>query len=124
MAAPHTQPWPCVCSSLKQVVGAWQSGGSQKGSSPQIVSKLRKYDIAAKVERIAWMCDIRSLPQSWSFPRRTREGKRREAKGRETLHAQVPSPAHVSKSQHGGQVPTFEPQETIEMWFTFIEVGS
>ena len=50
--------------------------------------------------------------------------KGREAKGRETLHAQVPSPAHVSKSQHGGQVPTFEPQETIEMWFTFIEVGS
>ena len=27
---------------------------------------------------------------------------------------QVPSPTHVSKSQHGGKVLTFEPQETIK----------
>ena len=26
----------------------------------------------------------------------------------------VPSPPHVSKSQHGGIVPTFGPQETIK----------
>ena len=26
----------------------------------------------------------------------------------------VPSPTHVSKSQHGGKVPTFEPRETIK----------
>ena len=34
-----------------------------------------------------------------------------------------PTPTHVSKSQHGCQVPTSEPQETIKIWFTCIEVG-
>ena len=38
--------------------------------------------------------------------------------------SQVPSPIHVSKSQHEGKVSTFEPQETIEIWFLFIKVGS
>ena len=35
----------------------------------------------------------------------------------------VPSPTYVSKSQHGGKVPTFEFQETIKIWFIFIEVS-
>jgi len=34
---------------------------------------------------------------------------------------QVPSPTHISKSQHGGKIPTFEPQETI---IIIIIVGS
>ena len=38
--------------------------------------------------------------------------------------SQVPSPTHVSKSQHGGKVPTFEPQETIKIWLIIIKVGS
>ena len=29
----------------------------------------------------------------------------------------VPSPAYVSKYQHRGKVATFEPQETIKLWF-------
>ena len=36
----------------------------------------------------------------------------------------VPSPTHVSKSQHGGKVPTFEPQVTIEIWLIIMKVGS
>ena len=36
----------------------------------------------------------------------------------------VPSPTHVSKSQHGGQVSTCEPQVTTEIWLTIIGVGS
>jgi hypothetical protein len=32
------------------------------------------------------------------------------------MGSQVPGPTHVSKSQHGGKVPTFEPQETIKIW--------
>ena len=32
----------------------------------------------------------------------------------------VPSP----KSQHGGEVPTFEPQETIWIWFVYVQVVS
>ena len=28
--------------------------------------------------------------------------------------SQVSSPTHASKSQNGGKVPTFEPQETIK----------
>ena len=35
----------------------------------------------------------------------------------------VPSPSHVSKSQHGGKAPTFQPQETNKIWFIFIKVG-
>ena len=31
------------------------------------------------------------------------------------MESQVPSPTHVSKSQHEGQVPTFGPQETIQI---------
>ena len=33
----------------------------------------------------------------------------------------VPCPTHVRESQHGGKVPTFEPQDTIKI---FIKVGS
>jgi hypothetical protein len=33
---------------------------------------------------------------------------------------EVPSPTHVSKSQRGGKVPTFEPQETIEIFLIII----
>ena len=40
------------------------------------------------------------------------------------MGSQVPSPTHVSKSQHGGKVPTFEPQETIDIWLTIIKVRS
>ena len=29
---------------------------------------------------------------------------------------QVPSSTHVNKFHHGGKVPTFEPQEPIEVW--------
>ena len=35
----------------------------------------------------------------------------------------VPSPTHVSKSQHGGKVPTFEPQETIKIWLIIFKAG-
>ena len=37
---------------------------------------------------------------------------------------QVSSSTHVSKSQHGGKVPTLEPQETIKIWLIIIEVKS
>ena len=40
------------------------------------------------------------------------------------MGSQVPSPIHVSESQHGGKVPTFEPQETIKIWLSIIKVGS
>ena len=40
------------------------------------------------------------------------------------MGSQVPSPTHVSKSHYGGKVPTFEPQETIEVWLMIIKVGS
>jgi hypothetical protein len=36
---------------------------------------------------------------------------------------QVPSPTYVNKSQHGGKVPTFEPQHTITIWFVSISFG-
>ena len=38
----------------------------------------------------------------------------------------VPSlrPIHVSKSQHEGKVPTFEPQEIIKITFIIIKVRS
>ena len=36
---------------------------------------------------------------------------------------QVPNSTHVSKSQHGGKVPTLEPQETIEMRLIITKVG-
>ena len=34
---------------------------------------------------------------------------------------QVPSPTHVSKSQHGGKVPTFQSQKTIQIWLIIIK---
>ena len=39
------------------------------------------------------------------------------------MGSQVPSSTHVSNSQHGGKVLTFEPQETIRIRFIIIEVG-
>ena len=33
------------------------------------------------------------------------------------MGSQVPSSTHVCKSQQGGEVPTFEPRETIGIWF-------
>ena len=30
------------------------------------------------------------------------------------MGSQVPSPTHIKKSQHGGKVPTFEPQGNHE----------
>ena len=36
----------------------------------------------------------------------------------------VPSPTYVSKSQHGGKVPTFEPQETIKIKLIIIKLWS
>ena len=36
------------------------------------------------------------------------------------MRSQVPSPTHVGKSQHGGKVPAFEPQETIKIWLILI----
>jgi hypothetical protein len=36
----------------------------------------------------------------------------------------VPSPIHVSKSQHGGKVPTCEPQVFSGIWHNIIIVGS
>ena len=35
----------------------------------------------------------------------------------------VPSPTHDSKSQHGGEVPTSKPQETMKIWLIIIKVG-
>jgi hypothetical protein len=35
-----------------------------------------------------------------------------------------PSSTPLSKFQHGGKVPTFKPQEIIEIWFIFIKVES
>ena len=40
------------------------------------------------------------------------------------IGSQVPSPTHVSKFQHGGKVPTSEPQQTIKIWFIIITVKS
>ena len=40
------------------------------------------------------------------------------------MGSQVPSPTHVSKSQHGGKVPPFELQETIETWLIIIKIWS
>ena len=39
------------------------------------------------------------------------------------MGSQGPSPTQLSKSQHGDKVPTFEPQETIKVWFIFFRVG-
>jgi hypothetical protein len=33
----------------------------------------------------------------------------------------VPSPTHVSKSQHGHKVPTVEPQEIVKIWLVIIK---
>ena len=30
------------------------------------------------------------------------------------MGSEVPSPTHVSRSQHGGKVPSFEPQEPLK----------
>jgi hypothetical protein len=40
------------------------------------------------------------------------------------MRSQVPSLTDVSKSQHAGKVPTFEPQETVKVWLTIVKVGS
>ena len=40
------------------------------------------------------------------------------------LGIQVLSPTHVSKSQHEGKVPTFEPQETIKTRLIIIKAQS
>ena len=37
------------------------------------------------------------------------------------MGSKVSSPTHVSKSQHGGKVSTFEPQDIIKTWLTIIE---
>ena len=38
------------------------------------------------------------------------------------MGSQVPSPTHASKSHRGGEVPTFEPQETmIKIRFIFMK---
>ena len=34
----------------------------------------------------------------------------------------IPRSTHVSKSQHEGKIPTFEPQETVEIWLITIKV--
>jgi hypothetical protein len=34
----------------------------------------------------------------------------------------VPSPTHISKFQHGDKIPTFEPQEILEILFIYINV--
>ena len=47
-----------------------------------------------------------------------------DTKGPVHMGSQVSSPTNVSKYQHGGRVPTFEPQETIEIWLIIIEIGS
>ena len=39
------------------------------------------------------------------------------------MGSQVPSPTHVSKSQHGGKVPTFEPRETTKLWLIVVRIG-
>ena len=38
------------------------------------------------------------------------------------MESQVPS--HVSKSQHGGKIPTFEPQAIMKIWLIIIKGGS
>jgi hypothetical protein len=40
------------------------------------------------------------------------------------MGSQVPSPTHVSKSQHGGEDPTFEAKGTVKVWSIIIEVIS
>ena len=37
------------------------------------------------------------------------------------VESQVPSPTYISKSQHGGKVPIFEPQEIIKIWLVIIK---
>ena len=46
-----------------------------------------------------------------------------ECEGRFTWGPKSQVPLMLAKSQHGGKAPTFEPQETIKMWFILIEVG-
>jgi hypothetical protein len=36
----------------------------------------------------------------------------------------VPSPTHVSESRHGGNVPTFESRETVQVWVISIKAIS
>ena len=36
----------------------------------------------------------------------------------------VPSPTQFDNFQHGGKVPTFEPQETFKIWLLIINIGS
>jgi hypothetical protein len=37
------------------------------------------------------------------------------------MGSQISSPTYVSKSQHGGKFPTFEPHNTIKIWLIIIE---
>jgi hypothetical protein len=39
------------------------------------------------------------------------------------MGSQVPSLTHVTKSQHGGKVPTCELQVTTKIWLIISEVG-
>ena len=36
----------------------------------------------------------------------------------------VLSPTYVGKPQHGGKVPTFEPQENVKIWLIIIKFES
>ena len=36
------------------------------------------------------------------------------------MGSQVPSPTHVSKSQHGDEVPTYEAKGTVKVWLVII----
>jgi hypothetical protein len=47
----------------------------------------------------------------------------RNARRRKVASHEVPSPGHVSKSQHGGKVPTFESQFIIKIWLIINEFG-
>ena len=44
----------------------------------------------------------------------------KQSLGRVGSHG-VPTLNHVSKSQHGGEVPTFEPPKTINVWLIIIK---
>jgi hypothetical protein len=36
--------------------------------------------------------------------------------------SRLPSLTHVNEPQHGGKVPTCEPQELVKVWFIFMKV--
>jgi hypothetical protein len=39
------------------------------------------------------------------------------------MGSQVPSPTHISKSQHGGKAPTCESQVITKIYLNIIKVG-